>query len=499
MNKLKYYMGKIPCKQNVGVLFLGIISLAVWSIGLLKKDFNIALVGLLLLYGINVLYGIKNFSKSFLYLFMQITIFTFLLSRSFIGLCRGTEWWNTASQAKENIWFALKLLFLTETALLVGSNLADRIYRTKKAINKKHEDTSNMAEAMRIVSFMIFLVSMFFYLLEQFEPVLAIGTGNYLEYYTNFTSKLPGIVHTAASFMKYSLCIFLATLPSKKMAIMPLILYVFSTLPSLLIGVRNPFVLSLFFALSYFLLRDYLVDDKKWIGKVEKGIIIICTPLLMLFMVVYASVRSGAGIKIGNFLGMISEFFYSQGVSFDVLCIGYGYTSGLKNLKPVNYTFGGIIDYLYRGSVGQTIFHTEPLTSYNSIFNAENSNSLSHALSYLSMKDQYLEGRGRGSSYLLEVATDFGFIGVFIFSVLLGALLLYMVYGFGKKMLVNTIILACLQNIFFIPRAEATGWLTFIVTLQFWMCVAGCYFCVYWWQKWKLSEWFKDHVKRRRK
>lgn len=499
MDKLKCRIKNFFSKQYRYFLVFLVIGLVVSSIGFLKQDFNTALIGILFIYCANIIYSIQNFSKNFLYFFMQITIFTFLLSRPFIGLCRGTEWWNTASQAKENVWFALKLLFLTETALLVGSNLVDRIYRTKKAINKKHEDTSNMAEAMRIVSFMIFLVSMLFYLLEQFEPVLMIGTGNYLEYYTNFTSKLPGVVHTAASFMKYSLCIFLATLPSKKMAITPLALYVLSTLPSLLIGVRNPFVLSLFFALSYFLLRDYLVDDKKWIGKVEKGIITICTPLLMMFMVVYASVRSGAGIKIENLLGLISEFFYSQGVSFDVLCIGYGYNAGLKVLRPVNYTFGGIIDYLYRGSIGQIIFHTEPLTSYNSIFNAENSNSLSHVLSYVSMNERYLQGRGRGSSYLLEVAIDFGFIGVFMFSVLLGGLLLYMVYGFGKKMLVNTIILVCLQNIFFMPRAEATGWMTFIVTLQFWLCVAVCYFCAYWWQRWRLSEWFEAHMKRKNK
>lgn len=495
MDKSKYHIEKKISNRRGHFLIFLIISLGVSSVGFLKLDFNIALIGILLIYFTNIVYSIQNFSKNFVYFFMQITIFTFLLARPFIGLCGGIDWWNSAYQAKENIWFALKLLLLTETALLLGSNIADGIYGTKRRTNKKSEGKSKMLEEMRVVSLIIFLVSVFFYLLEQIEPLVTIGTGNYLEYYTGFSSKLPGIVHTVASFMKYSLCIFLATLPSKRIAIVPMVLYVFSTLPSLLIGVRNPFVLSLFFSLSYFLLRDYLLDNKKWIGKIEKGMIVICTPLLMAFMVIYASVRNGGGIKIENFLRMISEFFYGQGVSFDVLCIGYGYIPGLKILKPINYTFGGIIDYLYRGTIGQVIFHTEPLTSYNSTFNAEHSNSLSHALSYLSMKEQYLKGRGRGSSYLLEVATDFGYIGVFIFSLLLGAILIYMVYGFGKNILINTIILVCLQNIFFIPRAEATSWLTFIVTLQFWMCVAGCYFCAYWWKKWKLSEFFEVRLK----
>ena len=214
--------------------------------------------------------------------------------------------------------------------------------------------------------------------------------------------------------------------------------------------------------------------------------IFIGTPVLLVFFTVYASFRSGLDVKVGNVFSSILDFFYGQGVSFDVLCIGYGYMLGLKILCPCNYTFGGIIDYLYRGTIGQKLFNTQPLTSYNSVFNAKNSNSLSHALSYLSLKDDYLAGRGRGSSYLLEVMTDFGWIGVIVFSLLLGSLLILMVYSFGRKILLSTLILACLQNIFFMPRAEATSWLTFIVTLQFWCCVAGCYLGAFIFNKWKI-------------
>ena len=95
------------------------------------------------------------------------------------------------------------------------------------------------------------------------------------------------------------------------------------------------------------------------------------------------------------------------------------------------------------------------------------------------MKEEYLEGHGRGSSYLIETWMDFGYIGVFIFSIIIGMILIYMVYGFGKRVLLSTIILVGLQNIFFIPRAEATGWLTFLIYLQFWVCIGGCYLGAY--------------------
>ena len=111
-------------------------------------------------------------------------------------------------------------------------------------------------------------------------------------------------------------------------------------------------MLSLLFVLSYYLLRDYLVDDKKWIGKIEKGLLAICTPALIIFMGVYAYIRSGLKIVTGNFLTLIADFFYGQGVTFNVTTIAYGYREGIRLSPHLNFTFGDIIDYIYRGSIG---------------------------------------------------------------------------------------------------------------------------------------------------
>ena len=95
------------------------------------------------------------------------------------------------------------------------------------------------------------------------------------------------------------------------------------------------------------------------------------------------------------------------------------------------------------------------------------------------LKEDYLKGRGYGSSYLIENYVDFGYIGVAIFSLILGILLVYMLRRFGRNTLIDTIVLVSLTTIFFIPRAEATGWLTFIVTAQFWIGIAACYLGTY--------------------
>lgn len=93
------------------------------------------------------------------------------------------------------------------------------------------------------------------------------------------------------------------------------------------------------------------------------------------------------------------------------------------------------------------------------------------------MKEDYLNGRGRGSNYLVETWFDFGYVGAFIFSIILGIILLYMVYGFGKRALLSTIILVSLQNIFFIPRAEAT-WMVNIYCVY---SILALHCCMLWW------------------
>lgn len=455
-------------------------------------SFNTALTGIIMVFASVVVYGLNAFRRNFLFLFFQVTVFTFLLFRPFWGWCTGNAWWNASSQAAENVWFALWLLYLTEICLLAGAFLADRFADA----SKKPEAQNGFCSELQWAALLVFSVTIIFYFIEQLEPLLLIGPGNYLKYYTDFTSSLPGLVHTIASFMKYSMCVFLATLPSKKRAFIVLVLYVASTMPSFFIGVRNPFILSLIFSLSYYLLRDFIGDKDKWLGKPEKILMAVGTPLLIVFMVAYTSLRNGESLKFGNIFSMFVDFFYGQGVTFEVLCIGYGYMAGLRILCPVNYTFGGMIDYLYRGTVGQKIFHTEPLTSYNSLFNVQNGNSLSHTLSYLSMPDEYLAGRGRGSSYLLEVFADYGYIGVAVFSLIIGALLILMVKRFGRRVLVSAIILVALENIFFMPRAEATSWMTFLITIQFWACVAGCYFCAWIFWKWNLRARFFNVIKK---
>lgn len=485
---VSYFYGKegtVFKEKNVLQFFIIITGVIVIVFGGYIKDLNIMSGGVLIIWLGNMIFCFQDFQKRFLFLLFHVSFFTFLLGRIVISCFSEFNWWEEIQQGYENNCFALFAITLSLVSLFIGALCVEhfeknRKYKTFDLSRFKIEFKKNLQAS----SLIVFLVSFVFYCFQEGEKLLYIWDKSYLKYYSGFQQQLPFWIYTIASFMKYSLCVYLATLPTKKRALVPLVLYVISNIPALIIGVRNPIVLSILFVLAYYVLRNVIDEKEKWFGRFEKVSMAICIPGGILFLAVYGYVRSNQTIKSYNPLKLFEDFFYSQGVTLNVLTRGYGHRFNLPQREFRNYTFGGIIDYVIHGRVGQILFGTEALPDGNHWLNGRVSNNLSHNLSYLLMEDNYLKGRGLGSSYILENYIDFGYVGVVLFSIILGGLLIWFVHGFGHNMLVNTIILVSLMQIFFIPRAEATGWLTFIVTIQFWFCVLCCYLGAWIIKKW---------------
>ena len=272
------------------------------------------------------------------------------------------------------------------------------------------------------------------------------------------------------------LCIFLAFMPSKKKAIIPVGIFMIYNIPTFLIGQRTPIVISALFIFSYFVIRDYLNNKERWIGKFEKIALILLIPVAIIGLAIYNYSRVDEEVPTTNIISLFGDFFYTQGVSYDVLNIGYEIKDKIKTTTNHNYTFGPFIDYFKYSTISQKIFKTKPLPTGNNVTKALESSSYSHIISYLTRKD-YLEGHGWGSSFILETYTDFGYIGVIVYSLILGYLLMAIPRLLKKNTFIASIVLISTLNIFIIPRAEALQFLQFIITPQFWgawiMCICG--------------------------
>lgn len=456
---------------------LFILAVTLFLCGYLSGRFNVILCGVLSLFLSNVFFGFADGKNRVIFLFFHLTIFTFLLSRPTISMLRGDCWWYFDFSA---VCFALNALFLTLLFLRFGVMVGDEILKKHRSSQKVSSSLKkplyeyDFRRSMQVVSFVFFIITMGVYLLLQLEKLQFMQGREYAEIYLSFQSAYPAPVQTLGSMMKYALCIFLATLPSKRMAFLPLALYFLSAVPSLLIGMRNPIVLNAIFIFIYYFFRDVLGDEERWLGTGEKLFLIIAVPLALCFLGAYNYMRDGVASSLGV-VGTLIDFFYKQGVSFDVLCIGYSAIPDLPDVIPKIYTLGSFTDYFYYGSVGQFLFHTTPLGGQNSELVAVYGHSFAHSMSYVA-HPEYLSGHGWGSSYLLESFADWGYWGVVFVSFLFGLSFQLSMLALRKNILWRTIVFVSLLNLFFVPRAETMGWLLFIVTVQFWLSIIFCYF-----------------------
>jgi hypothetical protein len=100
------------------------------------------------------------------------------------------------------------------------------------------------------------------------------------------------------------------------------------------------------------------------------------------------------------------------------------------------------------------------------------SNSLAHRLSYVVLGEQYyLAGHGRGSSYVLENYFDKGYWGILLYGSMLGIFLSTVLVLINRNTVLSAATLYCLSQVYLIPRAEATSFLTFLTSTYFWATV----------------------------
>lgn len=467
--------------RKIGMLcrfLLYAVSLLLLIHAFVKDKPQLLSASVLLLFSANLLYGLASLHRRIIFTVFHLTMFLFLLGRPLIGLIEGFSWWESSNGV---FMQTLLLIYFTMVFLRLGSTAAE-IYIAKKESSYKSPLPSkpvlNSAGIANLQNIMLaaFLVCMGCEALRDIERLRFMQNHTYYEYFASFRSALPEPVRILSNMQSYALCIFLSTLPSKRKAFVPLALYVLLTVPELIIGLRNPVVLNIIFVVLYYLLRDHLNGKKqipeKWLGRFEKTAMVVAAPVLAVLMAMWNYIRDDISVQGMGFIQSIRDLLYKQGVSFNTVSAGI-YSRPLLPSTNTSYVFGPFIEYFKRGALGRVLFGTKELLN-NTVEMALYGNNFSNTISYL-VRPDYLEGHGMGSSFIIEAYVDFGLIGVVLLAFIFGAAFIYMVKAFERGWLARTLVLIALTSLFFAPRAEALGWLTYLVSIQFWALVlAGC-------------------------
>jgi len=454
-----------------------ILGAGLFAAGYLLSDCTCMLWGTIFVFISNVFYGFAEGHTRFIYLFFHLSFFTFLITRPMIACFQGKAWWLDYSEPSTEL--ALCLLIVSLLALRIGACIGDGILKrtdtgdTLKAPEPGYK--ADFRDTLATIALIIFVITIAASFAEEAEKLAFMNDRSYNEYFRSYESSLPYAVITLGSMAKYALCIFLAAMPKKRTAVIVLLVYVLNAVPMFIIGTRNPVILRLIFAIIYFIFRDVVHDREKWFGKFEKIIIIAATPAAVAFLGMYSFIRLGKTVTKG-FGGSIVGFFYSQGVSFDTVRMIHYNLEKLPSSVGKNYTFGPFTDYILFGSIGHRLFGNPIIGNSNSVAKAVYGSSLAHSAMYGVFPERYLQGWGKGSSYVIENYLDWGFAGVFIFSLVLGAVLILMFHMLKQgNTLVRTIVLVSLLGLFFAPRAGATEWISFLAYIQFWVLIIAVY------------------------
>jgi len=468
-------------RNNAGILLFFNITLIGFSVfaGILGySTVNVTLIslGAYLALANNLLFGLARVRQRFLFLLFNGMIFLFLLGRQLVYVFSGQ---SIQSYDRQVIVLSTFLIFLSLLFLFFGFSLSERF---SAALQRSADKTSHSKKPfqqrlplLQNAALFLFFVCFLCKIYLEIDKLLFMEGKRYYEFFTGYAASNPPFwIRTFGNALLYPLCIFLATMPSKKKTLCPFLCLLASSFGSLAIGTRNPLMLNLFFILVYFFIRDFLdrssPGQKKWLGKKEAAAILTAAPLLFLAMAWINYSRDGVDAALSP-AALAVDFLTKQGVSFLTVCAGLTVAGSLPATN-INYTFGPFIEYFTRGTLMQALFQNKALQNHT-VEKALYGNSFSDTVSFLTRSD-YLEGHGSGSSYIIELFVDFGYAGVIIGSVLLGVFFAFMIPGLRKHWLTGSLCLAAAGNVLLIPRSSAAGWLLFTTSAQFWLCVCIC-------------------------
>ncbi|MBU0279233.1 MULTISPECIES: O-antigen polysaccharide polymerase Wzy family protein [unclassified Gemella] len=432
-----------------------------------SDDVIYLLISAILLLVTCIIYTFKNLKNYIIHLIFYLLIFLFLLSLPTIDYFKTGYLPNYQNYIYE---FCIKIIMLSVISIFIGGLIGDRYYSKKKLVEYQYD--YNYIKTIRIVAVVLLFCTYPAYLALNIEKVLfKIKVNDYYLYFATFESKLPLIVHYLGNFAFFILIFYLATKPKKLYASIVLLLYVFANFIILLTGTRNPFILSLIFSFVYYFVRNQ-TEKGKWIGYKEKVLMAIFSLPIIVIMSIINYTRDGKNVGNLSFIDIIIDFIYKQGSSFNVLAWGYMYQGDLPNRELRNYTFGSIIDYIYRGKIGNLLFNSVDIPSTDRLTVALESNSLAHNLSYIVYQKYYLEGHGIGDSYVIGNYIDFGYVGVILMGIILGFIFVFLLRKlYIGKIVISFLALVILTELFFTPRGSFSASFSHVLELPLWFII----------------------------
>lgn len=437
---------------------------------------NVIALGSMLFFVCCVAWCFADPKGRFFTLLMFLMQFTFWLSRPVIDGLRGNQWWYFSNGT---IVKAFVAIYISQLALWVGTKYF-RIVANWYNANKHHKSKKETFEVPQLAAWCLITGLVITGVLNAYVEIstyLHMKDMDYASVYTNVVPTYPRVIQIFAALFPFAVTANLTMMPKKKVSMIILGSYIVLSVPSLMLGSRNAFVLRVLFAVIYYVVRGIALPKREqWISKRFVVVVLLLVFVLVIFMGAYNYIRGGGSVSGESVFSVLLDFFQKQGTTFDTICQGFEFESQINSFPgPSCYTLGDIVDYFRFSTIGRAIFGISAPGNGNSVEMVMNSNSMAHRLSYAVLGEySYLAGHGRGTAYIIENYYDGGFLLVAIYNLILG-MFLAGIPDFIKNnsFVLNYICLTALTQLYLLPRYSASGFISFIVTPQFWIIPFG--------------------------
>jgi oligosaccharide repeat unit polymerase len=440
------------------------ISLLLLALGSIISNYYILTFGLFFIYVADFIFVWKKKQQRRMVLFFLVSFFTFLLGRILLYTFTGLKWWSDIS--KNEALVVIRGIYLALLCLPIGIVISEHTRLFRKAADEYSGTitTTSKTLSIRQVAAFLFWTTLAANVYEILNQVIFVIRNSYIESYLSY-GGVGIIVSRLASVNKIAFFLFLATNPPKQQAKQPIIIWTILNMVSLLSGGRTTAVITLLVLLYYFIYRDehLLEDEAPWLTGKMKRIMIIATPIFIVFLAAWNYLRNSQNVDLG-FASLFFNFFERQGGSYKLLAYATRYSG---KLPQKFYTFGPVINFL-RGNIFISALTGFKMPAQNTVAAATSGYSYGQAISYIIQPWNYLAGLGLGSSYLAELYYDFGYIGIALFNIILGVLLSILSRTLPNNVMSIFFMLVILDSILNLPRNACLDWFTSLTSVTLW-------------------------------
>ena len=182
------------------LLTIAVLSLIITEIGMFP---------VLLLWGVLLLYSIKDLDNRITFFAFLISFFTFLLGRLLVqSFTKDTpeDLFNVYIDFKASTEdFILKTLFVSLCVVFIGYSFGQRVRSKKRDVAQNN--TSYSSNLQKYAKWLVYLTFVFD-LIETMDRVRYVWSNGYFNYYMSYEPNLPYIVEKLSSFFVFAVFLF---------------------------------------------------------------------------------------------------------------------------------------------------------------------------------------------------------------------------------------------------------------------------------------------------